>query len=284
MKPVLEVVAVAGLCTVQDLGRPGRMHEGIPPGGAVAPGLLMRANGGVRNALGDAVIEAFGTLSVVLHAERAMAVALDDGVTVPLEPGERFDLLPSKNTRVRYLAVRGGIDVPMALGGRGTLLVANLGGFEGRALRRGDRLPIGALAEVKSENFPAYGLPGARPFHVHVGPDLGSFEAEAIKRLLASTFMVSPASDRMGTRLIGPTLLRRGEDRQASAPMVRGAIEVSASGEAIVLGPDHPTTGGYPILAVVSFADVGRLFATPVRGAVRFIAALTDDQEITSPT
>ena len=285
--PWLEVVAVAGLATVQDRGRPGRMHEGVPPGGPLVPAFLARANATVENDPGEAGLEVFGSLSVVVHGNGPLSIATDEGRAIALGPGDRFDLHPSKAARVRYLAVRGGIDVPVVLGGLGTLLVAGMGGLEGRPLRRGDRLAVGSVEQSTVEKTPLFfSPPDARPIHVHLGPDHDAFSADAAKRLLSATFMVSPASDRIGTRLIGPTLphaAERDASTALSAPMVRGAIEVTAAGEAIVLGPDHPTTGGYPILAVIAYTDLGRFFATPVRGAIRFAPALPADQEITRP-
>ncbi len=278
-RPVAEltIVAVAGLSTVQDGGRPGRMHEGVPPGGALVPALLTRANVTVENPPGEAAIEVFGSISVVLEGTKPLTLATDEGRSITLRPGERFDLPPSRGARVRYVAVRGGIDVPVALGGRGTLLVAGIGGHQGRPLKRGDRLRVGVVEETTLERTPIlFSPPDTRPIHLHLGPDLDAFSSDASRLLLAATFMVSPASDRIGTRLIGPTLPCKEaltKDRP-SAPMVRGAIEVTASGEAIVLGPDHPTTGGYPILAVIAHSDLGRFFATPVRGAIRFANAL----------
>ena len=282
----LEVVAVAGLATVQDRGRPGRMHEGVPPGGPLVPDFLARANSTVENDPGEAGIEVFGTLSVVLRGDGALTVATDEGSAVALGPGDRFDLKPSKSARVRYLAARGGIDVPKVLGGRGTLLVAGIGGHEGRPLRRGDRLPVGKPRPPAGEKIPLFSIgPDARPIHVHLGPDRDAFSPDASARLLSATFMISPSSDRIGTRLIGPAL-PHSRDRDVSfpsAPMVRGAIEVTSAGEPIVLGPDHPTTGGYPILAVIALVDLGRFFAIPVRGAVRFAPTLAADREITRP-
>jgi allophanate hydrolase subunit 2 len=105
------------------------------------------------------------------------------------------------------------------------------------------------------------------------GPDLHRFDASALDLLLTSEFEVSTRSDRVGTRLVGPPLPRTDDDTGFSAPMVRGAIQVPLSGEAIVLGPDHPTTGGYPVLATVVRADFGALMARRAADRVRFALA-----------
>jgi len=266
---LIEVIAVAGLATIQDGGRPGRMHEGIPPGGALVPELLARANAAAHNALVDPAIEVQGSLTIA--ARGALLVAADDGVSRLLKEGDAWTLACGA-ARVRYAAVRGGIDVPLVLGGRGTLLVAGLGGHDGRPLRRGDRLHVGSGVERRAALPPAPILDGV--IRVVPGPDLDRFEPGAVDVLLASDFRVSTHGDRTGFRLEGPALARGDDDTGVSAPMVRGAIQVPSSGECIVLGPDHPTTGGYPVLATVVRGDLGALAARPVGAMVRFVPAV----------
>jgi len=265
---VITVVAVSGLVTVQDGGRPGHMHEGVPPGGPLVPELLARANAAVGNEEHEAGLELFGALTLAGNA--GTQVASDDGVPVELGSREAWSVGVA-GARVRYVAVRGGIDVARVLGGRGTLLGAGLGGHEGRALRRGDVLPVGERGTARRRPPPA--APELDAAIVVVpGPDLERFEPGALDVLLASEFRVDPRSDRVGVRLTGPGLRRVGDDLGASSPMLRGAIQVPLSGEPIVLGPDHPTTGGYPVLAVVVVASQGALGARPVGGCVRFVA------------
>lgn len=206
----LEVAGVTGLATVQDGGRPGHLHEGVPPGGALVAEALARANAAVDNPPGAAGIEVFGALRI--RAVAPARLGLDDGAAVrmtELRPGDTI-ALTCAGARVAYLAVRGGFDVPLVLGGRGTLL--------------------------------------------------------------ASTFRIDLRSDRVGIRLDGPRLLRPPADLGASRPMVRGAIQLPPDGVPIVLGPDHPTTGGYPVLATVIRSDLGRLAALPIAASVRFAA------------
>jgi biotin-dependent carboxylase-like uncharacterized protein len=265
---MIEVVATAGLATVQDGGRPGHMHEGVPPGGALVPELLARANAAARNAHGEAAIEVFGALTLATRAP--LLLATDDGVVRTLGDGETWTIACSR-ARVRYVAVRGGIDVPRVLDGRGTLLVARLGGHEGRPLRKGDALRVGDAPVRHDAAPPAPDL--LTPICVVPGPDLDRFPTSTLEALLGSPFEVSARSDRVGVRLVGAMLSRRENDpgdMDVSRPMVRGAIQVPASGEAIVLGPDHPTTGGYPVLATAVRGHVGALMARPVGARVRF--------------
>jgi biotin-dependent carboxylase-like uncharacterized protein len=266
---MITVVAMAGLATVQDGGRPGRMHEGVPPGGALVPELLARANAAVGNADDEAAIELFGAMT--LEAPCGTWVASDDGTACELGgPGESASWrIACAGARVRYVAVRGGVDVPRVLGGRGTLLLAGLGGHEGRALRRGDALRVGAAQGRPRRDVAPPALDG--DIRVVVGPDFDRFEAGAVDALLAGTFQVSDRSDRVGIRLSGPALPAGGDAVGASCPMTRGAIQIPPSGLPIVLGPDHPTTGGYPILATVVSASLGALGARRVGAPVRFV-------------
>jgi biotin-dependent carboxylase-like uncharacterized protein len=262
---MIEVVRAAGLATVQDGGRPGHMHEGVPPGGALVRELLARANAAVRNPHDETAIELFGSISLRAHAP--LVVASDEGQAVALATDQTWST-SSGGARVRYIAVRGGIDVPVVLGGRGTLLVAGFGGHQGRPLRAGDRLAVGGAAPCGDPPPAAPDLRSA--VHVLLGPDLERFDPRAVDLLLGSEFAIDARSDRIGTRLSGPALPRLDPDTGSSTPMLRGAIQVPASGLPIVLGPDHPTTGGYPVIAAIVRSSLGALAARPVGATVRF--------------
>jgi len=256
----LVVVRAAGLVTVQDLGRPGRMHEAVPPGGALVQGRLIAANRAVQNPDDAPAIEVLGNL--VIRAEQALEVATDTTSRRTLAAGDEL-AVASEPRRVAYLAVRGGISAPLVLGGRGTLLCAGLGGL----VRAGQRFTGAALAEVTSAPRPAE--PATGPIRLVVGPDPDHFAPGALELLVSSEYRVLPSSNRVGTRLDGPALPRTGAP-EASRPMVIGALEVPRDGKPIVLGPEHPTTGGYPVIAVVAHEDLGRLFSIRLGGTVRF--------------
>src|SRR5262249_26453547 len=176
----MRLTAVQGLALLQDAGRPGRMHEGVPPGGALVPELLAAANAAVGNAPGAAAIELYGRVVV---GEQTFA----------------------PRGRVGYIAVAGGIDAPLVLGGRGALLAAGLG----RPPRAGDELPDGPLAFAGDLD------PGG-PIRVVPGPDLDT--------LPDGDYTITPVGDRAGIRLAGPGVAA-GAGLGASAPMVRGAIQ-----------------------------------------------------------
>lgn len=271
----LQVIRVAGLALVEDLGRAGRMHDGIPPGGALVPELLRAANHAAGNPAGTAAIERTGALSLAARGG-PLRVATSEGRVVDLAGGEEVDLEPPLATRVGYVAVAGGVDTPVVLGGRGTLLVARLGGLDGRALVTGDLLPVGSSAATFPGDDPL-ALDPTSPVRVLPSHDLSRFAADALPTLLREPFAISATADRVGTRLDGPALRRRDADDARSLPMVRGAVQVPGSGLPIVLGPDHPTTGGYPVLAVIASTDQGRFFARRPGQVVRFCAVTLEE-------
>jgi allophanate hydrolase subunit 2 len=302
----LTITRVTGFATVQDLGRPGRMHEALASGGALVPELLVAANRAARNPDDAPAIEVHGQLVVRADAELVVGTSvLDHGIDLGsvavlrtdekahvsrvsadgivggthvsrmLHAGESLTIA-SEPRRVAYLALRGGVDAPLVLGGRGTQLSAGLGA----ALRTGDRLapagrseieqPIAAQRTGQDASGPAIGaFVDGGTIRVIPGPDAAAFASDALDILVAAPYRVLPTSDRVGTRL-GGAPIPRATTTESSRPMVRGAIEVPRDGQPIVLGPEHPTTGGYPVVAVIAHADLGRFFATRLGGFVRF--------------
>ncbi|MCP3098114.1 allophanate hydrolase subunit 2 family protein [Myxococcus sp. K15C18031901] len=271
----LEMAGGGGPAMVQDGGRAGQMHHGVPPGGALVPELLAQANLAVGNTWGAAALECLGRLELRVRG-RSARVAVD-GRVFSVAEGEAFTVPPPEHTSVRYVAVDGGLEVPEVLGGRGTLLVAKLGGHEGRLLRNGDALPLGhPRGHARTLDVTA-ALDADAAVRVLLGPDTERFDPLMAASLQGSAFAVSPATDRVGMRLHGPALSHGDEGSGTSRPMVRGAIQVTLSGEPIVLGPDHPTTGGYPLIATVIRADWGRLGARRPGAPVRFHAVSLEE-------
>ncbi len=230
----LEVLEVHGPVLVQDGGRAGRMHHGVPPGGALVPEWLAAGNRAVGNAWGSAALECYGRLVLRLHGRSAWVSV--DGQVFQVEDGGLIPVPAPKSASVRYVAVEGGLAVPEVLGGRGTLLVARLGGHEGRALKRGDVLPLGAgggaRVEVRAE------LSLASEVRVVLGPDVARFGSGVEEVLLGNTFTVSPASDRVGMRLRGPMLPQT--DTGSGAVRAHGARCHSGA----VLGRAHRARAG----------------------------------------
>jgi 5-oxoprolinase (ATP-hydrolysing) subunit C len=252
----LAVVRVLGLSTVQDLGVHGYMHEALPPGGALVPELLALANRAAQNPDGAIAVEVQGRL--VVRAMTRVLVAIDDQPARVLEPGTELEIV-SGARRCAYLAVHGGVVGTLSQARRrGDLVSAGIG----RPLVAGATLDVGdALA---SSAPPARFVDGdtqtttAQPARfvdgdivtIIPGPDLDAFTDDALASLVSAPYRILPASNRVGTRLAGPVLPRRADYRERSRPMVIGALEVPRDGQPIALGPEHPTTGGYPRFSV----------------------------------
>jgi biotin-dependent carboxylase-like uncharacterized protein len=273
--PSLVVVRARGPCAIQDAGRPGHMHEGVPPGGALVPELHARANALAGNAPGAAALELFAELTIAARGG-PLTIACDDGTTRTLADGESFTASPT-SARVAYLAVAGGLATPLYLGSRSALPLAGLGAW----LRAGDTLTLerfhretgrkgGFDLGVASQN-PNPSPSPRLPVKIFPGPDGHRFAPDALAVLLATAWAISATSDRVGIRLDGPARIPRADaDDARSAPMVRGAIQVPAGGAPVVLGPDHPTTGGYPVIAVIPSTAFGALAALRPGETVRF--------------
>lgn len=281
----LVVEKPGGRSLVQDGGRPGLAGLGVGPSGAFDRVAMRRANGLVGNGPDAAVVEMLaGGLAVRADSDHVVAVAgattelSVDGETVlvgsafPLPAGATLTLgRPTAGVR-SYLAVAGGLDVEPVLGSRST---DTLSGIGPAPLGPGDVLPVGR-AEGAAE--PDEGPPlDVTTYDVVLGPRDDWFTDAAVDLFLATDWTLSPRCDRVGLRLDGPALERAITDELPSEPCVRGSIQVTAEGLPIVLGPDHPVTGGYPVIAVVVDAHTDRLAQARPGDVVRFsrVAAST---------
>ena len=276
------VVESPGLLSlVQDLGRPGLGHLGVSPSGAFDRSALRQLNLLLGNDPGAAVIEVLGG-GLVLRAETSALVAVTGGAgritvdgdpvaygrAIPLHVGEKLALgAPTSGLRA-YVGVAGGLATPVELHSRSADTLAGLGPAP---LRAGDRLEIGPPSHPPDlEDIPPLGRTGDLTLDVTLGPRDDWFTTAAVRRLLESAWQVSPASDRVGVRLTGPVLARARAAELPSEPCIRGSIQVSTDGQPIVFGPDHPVTGGYPVIAVVRDRHTDRLAQAAPGQIVRF--------------
>ncbi|HEY1910660.1 MAG TPA: biotin-dependent carboxyltransferase family protein [Vicinamibacterales bacterium] len=270
----LRVIKPGMQTTVQDEGRWGWQASGVPVAGPMDPVSHRMANALAGNPRDAATLEV--TLlgpEIEFEDDRFVAVAgadfeiTIDGQAAPLHRG----FAVSSGTRLRfgrrrlgaraYIAVAGGIAVQPLLGSRSTHLVSGMGGVEGRSLRSGDRLPLGAqtprLQAAPSAAQPIIPLPDRHAMvRVLAGPQTEYFAPDALDVLQSAPFVVGQDSNRMGFRLDGPRLTHaRGADIISDATAL-GALQVPASGQPILLMADRQTTGGYPKLATVISADI----------------------------
>lgn len=292
------------LTTVQDTGRHGFQKYGVVVGGAMDAFALRAANLLVGNAEEAAGLE-ITMLGPELRWESSALISVCggdlspslDGVPIPLwrtvyaPKGSVLRFGARKEGCRAYLAVAGGLDVPVVMNSRSTYLRAGVGGHRGRPLREGDRIGIGAWS-ARSRSLlqrfagsekeavavsPWYVSAAMRPGYspeptvrVVESAERSWFDAESAFRFYHESFTVLPQSDRMGYRLSGPRLQARRKQQLLSSAVAFGTIQVPADGNPIVLMADRQTTGGYPRIAQVITTDLPVLAQVPLGGKIRF--------------
>ncbi|HZD96694.1 MAG TPA: biotin-dependent carboxyltransferase family protein [Micromonosporaceae bacterium] len=271
MTGALDVRFAGPHTTIQDLGRPGLAHLGVPRSGALDGPALALANRLVGNPVDAAGLEITmsrcslrATTSVTLAVTGATAPIRiagrhhAHGGPVPVRAGALVEIGPPTAGVRTYVAVAGGIDVPPVLGSRSTDTLSGLGPPR---IRDGDVLPVGPPSggRVGTIDFVPPPMLGPPLLRIRYGPRDDWF-THAARELLETPYTVSVHSNRVGARLAGPTLARVDAGRQLpSEGIVAGAVQVTADGQPLVFLADHPTTGGYPVIAVVDAADLPRL-------------------------
>jgi KipI family sensor histidine kinase inhibitor len=281
----IDVVQPGPLTTVQDLGRGGLAHLGVPTSGAADSASLRLANALVGNDENDACLEVtlgrlalrFGFDAVVALTGAPAAIRLssaaDDSAARERGPEHQTAFGVPAGSLLRlgappaglrsYLAIRGGIAVPPVLGSQSTDVLSGLGP---PPLRPGQRLPVGrprsrplaapGHAPAASVRAPSAGASVAG-LRVIAGPRDDWFTEAALTALGSGSYEVTAASNRSGLRLAGPPLRRARDSELPSEGMAAGSLQVSHDGQPILLLADHPTTGGYPVIGVVVSADLG---------------------------
>jgi biotin-dependent carboxylase-like uncharacterized protein len=275
----IHVVRAGAQTTIQDEGRWGWQARGVPVAGPMDPFAHRLANALVGNRRTAATLEmALTGPELEFSDERVVAVtgavfALTiDGAPVPhrspfvVGAGARLRVGDRASGARAYVAIEGGFDVAPVLGSRATHLPSRIGGWAGRALKKGDRLPLAprrADHRYTTDTHVAIATnvtaEPARTGVVRVlsGPDVNLFAEGALDALQSAPYEVTPESDRMGYRLAGPAIRHvRGADIISDATPV-GSIQVPGSGQPVVLMADCATTGGYARLAVIIRADLG---------------------------
>jgi antagonist of KipI len=296
------IVTRAGFLTsVQDLGRTGFRQFGVSTSGALDSFALRVANLLVENDEGAAGLEiTIGGVQLRFDDERIVAWcggefdvqigsrALPAGHVAHLQAGDELKFGRAQIGCRCWLAISGGIDVPVVLGSRSTDLRANFGGLEGRALRDGDRLSLGEFRQSETAAVsgisswaaphdwasPASRHPSLRFFR---GVDWNRFNDVTIQRFTQHEFTDSPDSDRMGVRFDGSELKREVETDLISEAVAPGTIQVPPSGKPILLLGDCQTIGGYPKIAHVITVDLGIAAQLRAGDSVRFFEVSLQD-------
>jgi biotin-dependent carboxylase-like uncharacterized protein len=261
----LEIVDAGWSTTIQDRGRAGFAHLGVPTAGAIDPPLAALVNRLVGNDEGAAVLETAGGL--VVRAIGPVLVATSGELAPRTVPAGSELTVPIDGDRTwSYLAVRGGIDVAEVLGSRSHDTLSGVGPppiGPGARLIIGDDPATAITVDVAQLRRPADRV------RVWPGPRADWFGNDALDRLTAGAWVVATVS-RVGLRLSGPALRRLVDDELASEGLVAGAIQVPHDGQPVVMLADHPTTGGYPVIAVVDPDDLPTMAQRRVGSTVHF--------------
>jgi antagonist of KipI len=298
---MITVIKPGLLTTVQDLGRPGYQQYGIVVGGALDAFTTRVANLIVGNEDHAAVIEMAQTGAELTFASEALVAwsGADFEATLAGQPlpreravrvaaGETIGFGRARSGLRAWLAVAGGIDVPLVLGSRSTYRRAGMGGHQGRPLIAGDKLKVAAPSEFARQVLKNLGATGARATTWTVrpgtlgkaaasgtvralrGPEWAWFTPEAQHLFFATTWRTTRQADRMGVQLEGPALELLKPREMISSAVNAGVVQVPAAGQPIVLLPSRQSVGGYPRLATVAAADLGAIAQLAPGDTVRF--------------
>ncbi|MCJ2044559.1 biotin-dependent carboxyltransferase family protein [Methylobacterium sp. J-078] len=282
----IRILSAGAGSTLQDGGRHGYLRYGITPAGPMDPLAQACANRALDNPPGATAIEvSLSGMSLTVEGE-PVDVALAGGapridldgralpcpVGLTLRPGERLGIRAGEAGAWTSLAVAGHIDVAPVLGSTATHTRSGLGGLDGRGLRTGDVLsvlePRAVIGEAAQLDLPVLHRPPDK-IRIVLGPQDDHFAEAAIAAFLAGPWRVGARGDRMACFLEGPTIEARTHDI-VSDGIAMGAIQVPGSGQPIVLMADRQPTGGYPKIATVIGADLGRLAQARPGTVLRF--------------
>jgi 5-oxoprolinase (ATP-hydrolysing) subunit C len=295
---MIEILTSGLMNSVQDLGRPGFLDQGIGRGGAMDPMALRVANLLAGNAESEAGIEIAifpfrmrFTAPAKFSVTGAHCATTLNGRSLPpwsmgqAEAGDELRLDPPTEGSRAYVAVSGGIDVPKVLDSRATDLKSGFGGLDGKALLRGARLAVGATFSQAGSKWspggaadPYYfreclgGGASSEPLVLRImpGAEFAAFTDATREGVFSSVYTVSADNNRQGMRLDGPALTLTGKLELMSHGIMPGTIQVPPSGAPVIQLAEANTCGGYPKFAHVIEADLWKLAQAPSGSAMRF--------------
>lgn len=274
----IKVIKAGMLTTIQDLGRIGYRKDGVIESGAMDKDALLMGNLLLGNEETDAGLECTLSGPSLLFEKEALIAITGADLSAEIN-GTSIDrcrpILVPKGAVLSfgealagcraYLTVQGGFDVPQVLGSYSTYLRAGFGGFEGRALKKGDQIAfnqdIPVLPERLNWSLSRSMFTSLNPQVIRVikGPEFDLFQEKSIADLLIKEFSISNAADRMGYQLEGPLLQLKTNKEMLSSAVAFGTVQVTAQGSPVILMADHQTTGGYPRILQVLSVDLGKL-------------------------
>ncbi|KGM45801.1 KipI antagonist [Neobacillus niacini] len=283
--PIFKVLKPGLQTTVQDLGRFGFREFGVSISGAMDPFSLQVGNVLVGNDLGEAALEA-PLIGPVLMALNDVSIAICGGNLSPqineqeiplwksivIKKGQILSFGELKEGARTYISIAGGIHVPIVLNSKSTYLTGKFGGFEGRAIKKGDILYGNPFTrrnrKLHTKLIPKYTNP--LTVRVIVGPHTDKFTSKGIETFLTKEYSVTTQSNRMGYQLTGPQMEHSGAADIISDAIPLGGIQVPASGQPIILMAEHQTTGGYSRIGTVISADIPLLAQAQPGTRIRF--------------
>ncbi len=294
----LRILSAGPGVTLQDAGRRGHLRFGVTPAGPMDDGAFLAANlaagatpgaAAVEVSLGGVELEAEGGAIGLAVVGGAFDLRLDGreapcACALSLEAGSRLSIRAGRSGAWCYVAVGGRFDLPPVLGSLATHLRSAIGGLEGRALRAGDSLPIAdvrAPPTLPQTVLAPWLTKNDGAMRVVLGPQDDVFTPETIRRFLSERWTISPQSDRMAYRLSGAALSHAEGHDIVSDGVALGAIQVPGDGLPLVLMADRQPTGGYPKIATVIGADLGRLAQLRPGDTLSF-AAVSLDEAVTA--
>ncbi len=279
----IQIIKQGLLDTMQDEGRYGIQHIAVNPGGVMDTIGMRVANALVGNEPGEAVLEMHFPAAEILFEASAL-IAIGGADFSPLINGEPVPVMQpvwiNKNATLRfqkqlsgargYLAVQGGFRLEEWMGSRSTHLKVNKGGFEGRALRKTDRIFFNRQQKnVMTESGKDFSklpwtvnskdLYSSCPFHFVEGAEYEQLDDVSKQALQAGSFLIAGQSDRMGYRLQSSPLSLEHREEMISTAVTKGTIQLLPDGQLIILMADHQTTGGYPRMGHIISADIPSL-------------------------
>jgi biotin-dependent carboxylase-like uncharacterized protein len=282
VKQALHILKPGLMTTIQDLGRAGFQHLGIGVSGALDPVALRVANLLVGNEPGAGGLEvlylgptieieadsvrmsfagAAATVEILPDASASSGARIETMRSVLVKRGEVVRVGSLTGGATLYIGVEGGFDIPPILGSISTNIRGGTGGWQGRAVIAGERLPLGRMQVPDRSECRAEGINLRAPRRIRAvpGPQDDYFDAAEVVKFFGQEYTVQSGSDRVGMRLQGDAIQHAKGFNIASDATVPGSIQVPGTGQPIVLMADRQTIGGYPKIATVISADLPEL-------------------------
>ncbi len=292
----IKVITPGALTTVQDFGRFGYQESGMQPCGVMDQRSYTIANTLVGNQKHEAVLE-FSLIGGSYQFDAPCILALTGADMSPvlnhapcpmnravqIKAGDVLTLGTAVSGCRTYLAVSGGIDVPLVMGSRSTSLKCRIGGFYGRALQPGDLLPVGkddsGFEHVKDLCYSQPDYSDHVILRVIEGIQTDFFTAAGLDTFYSEAYTVTAESDRMGCRLDGPAIATYHGSDIISDGIVFGSIQITSAGKPIILMADRQTTGGYAKIGTVCTADLPVIAQARPGTVIRFRKISVEDAQ-----